>query len=84
MSTGNNVVKLNVTRQANRQELIDDIGARAFLFLRDLAQEHHIPIKEVIIEHLLGMALVVSSVEGCDEAQRILGQISQAISSAND
>lgn len=84
MSSANNVIHLAAIKKANRQELIDDIGARAFLFLRDEAEAHKLPIKEVIAEHILGMAMVISSVEGEPEAQRILDKISLALSPANN
>lgn len=84
MSTANNVVSLNAIKKANRQELIDDIGARAFLFLRDQAQNQGLSIKEVIVEHMLGMAMVVSTVEGEVEAQRVLSDIRSAIGAANE
>jgi hypothetical protein len=78
-----NVVKLETFKQASSQELIDDIGARAFMFLRDEAECNNVPVKEVIIEHLLGIALVIEAVDGAEEAQSVLSAISQQLSNSN-
>ena len=75
MPSADNVIKLNDFRRDNQQEIIDDIGARAFLFLRDAAEEQNIPIKSVMIEHMVGLMMVMGAVEGKDEARRVLTQI---------
>ena len=54
MHTTGNIVNLNDFKRESTQELIDDIGARAFLFLRDAADELGLPIKDVIVEHMMG------------------------------
>ena len=79
MQTTGNVVDLDQFKRQSTQELIDDIGARAFLFLRDAADELDLPIKDVIVEHMLGLALVMTAVEGKEEAQRVLNQIAQQL-----
>lgn len=75
MPTANNVIKLNDFRRDNQQEIIDDIGARAFLFLRDAAEEQDIPIKSVMVEHMVGLMMVMGAVEGKEEARRVLKEI---------
>jgi hypothetical protein len=79
MPSADNVIDLNDFRRDNQQEIIDDIGARAFLFLRDAAEEQDIPIKSVMIEHMLGLMMVMGAVEGKDEARRVLTQIGDKI-----
>ena len=79
MSVSDNVIHLQEFKRESKQELIDDIGARTFLFLRDAAEEWDVPIKEVIVEHMLGLTLVMSTVEGKEEAQRVLDRISRKL-----
>jgi hypothetical protein len=79
MQLSNNVVRLENFKRNSNQEIVDDIGARAFLFLRDAAEEMGVPIKEVIIEHMMGLALVMSAVEGEEEAQRVLNLIGKQL-----
>ena len=79
MDITGNVVDLTEFKRQTTQELIDDIGARAFLFLRDAADELDLPMKEVIVEHMLGLTLVMSAVEGRGEAQKVLEQISKQL-----
>ena len=79
MPSADNVIELNDFRRDNQQEIIDDIGARAFLFLRDAAEEQNIPIKSVMIEHMVGLMMVMGAVEGKDEARRVLTQIGDKI-----
>lgn len=79
MEPTNKVVQLNEFKRESTQEIIDDIGARAFLFLRDAAEEMGVPIKQVIVEHMLGLSLVMSAVEGRDETNRVLKKISQQL-----
>jgi hypothetical protein len=74
-----NVVHIADYRQADRQELIDDISARTFLFLRDEAQANGVTMREVIAEHLLGIALVVKAVEGENAAQGLLDTVSSKL-----
>ncbi|MFA7554354.1 MAG: hypothetical protein WCY88_08900 [Spongiibacteraceae bacterium] len=78
----NNVIQLNSFKKDNQQELIDDIGARAFLFIRDAAEQMGIPVKDVIVEHMLGLALVMSEVEGESETHAVLKNIGAQITAA--
>ena len=82
MPSANNVVSLDGFKRSTQQELIDDIGARAFLFIRDAAAEQELPIRDVIVEHILGMAMVIDSVEGRQQAQLILQTISDKLDCA--
>ncbi len=79
MATSSNVVSLDSYRAESQQELIDDISARAFLFLRDEALANGVPMQSVIAEHLLGVALVVRAVEGTDAARDLLDLVSERI-----
>ena len=79
MPSADNVIELSDFRRDNQQEIIDDIGARAFLFLRDAAEEQDIPIKSVMVEHMVGLMMVMGAVEGKDEARRVLTQIGDQI-----
>lgn len=79
MQPDNKVVQLNEFKRESTQEIIDDIGARAFLFLRDAAEEMNVPIKQVIVEHMLGLSLVMAAVEGREETQRVLTKISKQL-----
>ena len=75
MQSTDNVVQLNTFKRESDQEIIDDIGARAFLFLRDSAEAQGVPIKEVIVEHMAGLALVMTAVEGKEETLTVLNNI---------
>ncbi len=77
-----NIVQLNRFKRDSQQEIIDDIGARAFLFIRDEAEAMGVPIKDVIVEHMLGLALVMSSVEGEEEARQVLKRVSAQLASS--
>lgn len=79
MQSVDNVIDLHDFKRDSQQEIIDDIGARAFLFLRDAAEEQDIPIKSVIVEHMLGLMMVMGAVEGKEEAQRVLAQLGEQI-----
>jgi hypothetical protein len=84
MSTACTVVDLASYRTRSEdshseQELIDDISARAFLYLRDEAEANHIAVPNLIAEHMLGMALVVEAVEGTGAAQALLNAISERL-----
>jgi len=79
MCSADNVTHIKGYANADRQKIIDDIGARAFLFLRDSAEEMGIPIKDLVAEHMLGMALVMSSVEGSDQTKELLQHISEHV-----
>ncbi len=72
MSSADNVISLAEFRKASARELIDDISARAFLFLRDEAAAMNVSMHAVIAEHMLGMALVVEAVEGTEAAKGLL------------
>lgn len=79
MSAENNVIDIRSYRDASQQELIDDISAQAFLFLRSEAEDNNLPMKSVLMEHLLGLGLVIKAVEGASEAKNILAQISEQL-----
>ncbi len=79
MATSGNVVYLDNYRGESQQELIDDISARAFLFLRDEAMANGVPMQSVIAEHLLGVAMVVRAVEGSDAALDLLELVSERL-----
>ena len=74
-----NVVELESFKRHSEQELIDDIGARAFMFIRDEAESKGLDTKKVVAEHMLGLALVMQSVEGKAEVERVLEQIRQSL-----
>ena len=80
MQPTDNIVHFDSFRRASDREVIDDIGARAFLFIRDAAEEMGVPIKDVMIEHMTGMALVMGAVEGEAAAQSVLQDISTQLS----
>ena len=82
MQSNDNVIQLDSFKRESNQEVIDDIGARAFLFLRDAAEEMGVTIKDVIVEHMMGLSLVMSAVEGETEAQSVLNNISEQLTSA--
>lgn len=75
MYSADNVISLADYRNANSREIIDDISARAFLFLRDEAEALSVPMHAVIAEHMLGMALVMEAVEGSAAAKDMLATI---------
>jgi hypothetical protein len=75
MASASNIIRLADYRKSDLQETIDDISARAFLFLRDTAEAENAPMYAVIAEHMLGMALVVEAVEGSDAARELLETI---------
>jgi len=72
MSSASNVINLSDYRDVTQRELIDDISARAFIYLRDEAEAESVPMYDVIAEHMLGMALVVQAVEGSNAARDLL------------
>lgn len=80
MSSTNNVISLADFRNTGTRELIDDISARAFLFLRDEAEAMNLPMHAVIAEHMLGMALVVEAVEGSAAAKGLLASVADKLS----
>ncbi|MFT5691272.1 MAG: hypothetical protein ACI92E_000599 [Oceanicoccus sp.] len=82
MQPSDNVVDFQNFQRVSRQNDIDDIGARAFLFIRDCAEEMELPIKDVIIEHILGLSKVMAAVEGREEVQLVLGKISELLKDA--
>ena len=73
------VVTLSDYRENAQQMQIDDISAQAFLFLQEQAQENNVPMRKLLMEHLLGIACVVKAVEGLDEAQNWLALISDEL-----
>ena len=80
MSSASNVINLAEYRETNTRELIDDISARAFLFLRDEAEVEGVPMSAVVAEHMYGMALVVQAVEGKAAARNLLAAIAEKLS----
>lgn len=80
--SASNVVAISAYRQDSQQMQIDDISAQAFLFLQEQAQEHNLPMRKLLLEHLLGITSVVKAVEGLDEAQRWLQGISDELKSS--
>lgn len=82
-SANNNVTHIKGYQHSDRQHLIDDIGARAFLFLRDSAQEKGIPMKDLVVEHMLGLAMVTNSVEGRDFTVNVLQHIISQIENSD-
>ncbi len=79
MQKNGNIVSLKNFQSASRQAVLDDISAQAFMFLREQAQENKLPMRDVLLEHLLGIALVIRAVEGQDESARVLREIAQQI-----
>ena len=85
--SASNVIELSTYRQhveleLSEQELADDVSARTFLFLRDEAVALGVSIPMAISEHLLGIALVVESVEGTAAARALLSAISEKLGAA--
>lgn len=80
MSSASNVINLAEYRETNIRELIDDISARAFLFLRDQAEAADVPMSAVVAEHMYGMALVMQAVEGKAAAKNLLAAITAKLS----
>lgn len=83
MSTVSNITDLASYRSRattlSEQELVDDISARTFLFLRNEADALGVSIPTVIAEHLLGIALVVEAVEGTAAAKALLAAASRKL-----
>jgi len=84
MGTASNVTHIDEYRRRDSeavilQDLVDDISARTFLFLRDEAAAAGVPIPSVIAEHLLGIALVVESVEGTESAKALLAAVNERL-----
>jgi hypothetical protein len=82
MSSASNVIDLVQYRSSAQREIIDDISARAFLFLRDEAAAEGVAIQSVIAEHLLGIALVVEAVEGSAAAKGLLTAVAEKLGRA--
>lgn len=74
-----NVISLEQYQKESQQALLDDVSAQTFMFLREQAQEHGLPMKAVLLEHLLGIALVIKAVEGKDAAAGILRKLSHQL-----
>ncbi|MBB3048547.1 hypothetical protein FHR99_002821 [Litorivivens lipolytica] len=83
MQKNGNVVSLKQHQTATQQAALDDISAQAFMFLREQAQENKLPMRDVLMEHLLGIALVIKAVEGQEESARVLNEIAQQIDGTN-
>ena len=84
MQPTNKVIHLEDFKRESTREIIDDIGARAFIFLRDAAEAMDVPIKQVLVEHMLGLSLVMTAVEGREETERVLRKISQQLHLESD
>jgi len=69
------IVALHRHRTQALQAIIDDIGARAFVYLREAAEAAGVPVQAVLAEHMLGLALVMESVEGTPATRQLLGRI---------
>lgn len=80
MSSAGNVINLANYRETSARELIDDISARAFLFLRDEAEAESVPMSAVVAEHMYGMALVMQAVEGKEVVRNLLSTILDKLS----
>jgi hypothetical protein len=80
MSSASNIINLAEYRETNIRELIDDISARAFMFLRDQAEAEDVPMSAVVAEHMLGMALVMQAVEGKTATKNLLATITDRLS----
>lgn len=79
MAISENVIAFRRKHDVTTEETIDDICAKAFLFLRDSATAQGVPLKTLLAEHMLGMMLMVRAVEGEAEAQRLLTLVSEKI-----
>jgi hypothetical protein len=75
MSSASNVINLTSYRETTMRELIDDVSARTFLFLRDEAEAEDLPMSAVVAEHMYGMALVMQAVEGKTAVRNLLESI---------
>ena len=71
MANASNVIDFTSFKNDERQQLIDDICANAFMLLRESAEEYDLPIKSVLLEHLMGIGAVIKAVEGKEEVQRV-------------
>lgn len=80
MSSAGNIINLANYREATDRELIDDISARAFLFLRDEAEAEGVSMSAVVAEHMYGMALVMQAVEGKAAIKNLLKAINEKLS----
>lgn len=79
MAGSDNIVSMERVRDIARHEIVDDISARAFLLLRDEAEEQGVSLKEVITRHLAGIAEVVSAVEGPAQARELFASVSREL-----
>jgi hypothetical protein len=79
MQNLNNVVDFGDFKQNNQQALLDDIGARAYLFLREEAEQHGLDLRQVMAEHILGLALVMEAIDGEEATKSVLTEITSKI-----
>ena len=79
MSSAGNIINLAEYRETSMRELIDDISARTFLFLRDEAEAEGVPMSAVVAEHMFGMALVMQAVEGKAALKNVLAVIADKL-----
>ena len=77
-----NVIELERFRDQSQQAVVDDISARAFIYMREAAEAAGISIKTVLAEHLLGISLVVEAVEGTSAAQQMLAAVDSQLGQA--
>lgn len=70
-----NVFELNSYRTDSQQAVVDDISARAFIYLREAAEAAGVSMRTVLAEHLLGISLVVEAVEGTTAARQLLAAV---------
>lgn len=79
MPTPSDVVQLHEFRQVSRQEIIDDISSEAFMLLREAGRSHGLPTKQVLIEHMRDIAVVINSVDGPETLAEVLDSITRQI-----
>ncbi len=84
MPSSSKVVEIDTFRRnlshLIEQEVINDIGGRTFIFMRDEADAAGVFIRDVIAEHMLGLSMVVESVEGTSAARRLLNKLESNLS----
>jgi len=79
MPTSDNVIVLSDFKGEVQRQAIEQLGAQAFVFLRDSAEHQGLPVSEVISEHLLGLSQVMAAVEGHDAVRATLENIIEQI-----
>ena len=69
----------NQPQPQDHQQLVDEIGARAYSVLHEEALKHGLNLSEVIAEQLLGLSLVMEEVEGADTVKETLSIIANKV-----